>query len=430
MAKDVLRTEYGLRREIRADFARAAEPDLLSELWQLLRRAANRTLRAVGLGGGEEATSPGGEPEPVYSGREQGPGQEREQGSVQEPGRGHVPSAEEGRQAWGPVPERRRAFMSEKTQSLHERMTGLEQGLRGLPPARRADVEDAILKELRGPGNKKLLAALIAAPDSMPVLARSFNNATARESRRMAPPGAGDVRPPEQRGSNTQVPRREVTAEEAMNAARDSIMAADAAQFAMLRSQWERPAQSRDPEAPRSFQDPSDDTLLDANSLDLLERQRLRDQESFTPEMHEVAHFDGGEFLPYRTEGLRQTRTPTPTPADSPSAEELRAVDAPLSPQGTADLAERTDWPLAPEPMPVSPLLKHPDLADVHESSLPPVSPLLDQIGLAVVNDPALVRGAPPGTGTTADPSPSRLASPARQHGTVNGSGQTRLRRG
>ncbi|MFJ8054645.1 hypothetical protein [Streptomyces sp. NPDC096142] len=409
MAKDVLRTEYGLRREIRADFARAAEPDLLSELWQLLRRAANRTLRAVGLGGGEEATSPGGEPEPVYSGREQGPGQEREQGSVQEPGRGHVPSAEEGRQAWGPVPERRRAFMSEKTQSLHERMTGLEQGLRGLPPARRADVEDAILKELRGPGNKKLLAALIAAPDSMPVLARSFNNATARESRRMAPPGAGDVRPPEQRGSNTQVPRREVTAEEAMNAARDSIMAADAAQFAMLRSQWERPAQSRDPEAPRSFQDPSDDTLLDANSLDLLERQRLRDQESFTPEMREVAHFDGGEFLPYRTEGLRQTRTPTPAPAD---------------------LAERTDWPLAPEPMPVSPLLKHPDLADVHESSLPPVSPLLDQIGLAVVNDPALVRGAPPGTGTTADPSPSRLASPVRQHGTVNGSGQTRLRRG
>ncbi|MER7638026.1 hypothetical protein [Streptomyces sp. NPDC126522] len=416
MARDVLSTEYGLHREIRADLARAAEPDLLTGIWQLLRRAANRALRMVGLGRGEEATSPGGEPEPVLPGRGQergqGSDQEREHGPGRESGRVHVPSAEGVQRSWGPVPEGQRAFMSERTQSLHERMTGLEQTLRGLPSVRRADVEDAILKELRRPGNKELLAALIASPDNMPVLAGSFNNATVRESERMAPPGAGDVRPPEQRRSNGEV-RPEVTA--------------DAARFAAARNRWQRPARSRDSGSPRSFQDPSDRARPDANSLEALRERQLRERESPVPEMRHVEHYDGGAFITGSTERLRQTptptATPTPTPAESPSPEELRAAAAQLNPLSTADLADRPNWPLRPTL--VSAPLDHGDPAADHE----PVSPLLDQIGLAVVNDPAVARGSAPSPRSTDTPSHSRPASHVQQNGNSNGGSPVRVGR-
>ena len=416
MARDVLSTEYGLHREIRADLARAAEPDLLTGIWQLLRRAANRALRMVGLGRDEEATSPGGEPEPVLPGRGQergqGSDQEREHGLGQESGRVHVPSAEGGQRSWGPVPEGQRAFMSERTQSLHERMTGLEQTLRGLPSVRRADVEDAILKELRRPGNKELLAALIASPDSMPVLAGSFNNATVRESERMAPPGAGDVRPSEQRRSNGEV-RSEVTA--------------DAARFAAARNRWQRPARSRDSGSSRSFQDPSDRARPDVNSLEALRERQLRERESPVPEMRHVEHYDGGAFLTGSTERLRQTPTPTATPtpveSPSPSPEELRAAAAQLNPLSTADLADRPNWPLRPTL--VSAPLDHGDPAADHE----PVSPLLDQIGLAVVNDPAASRGSAPSPRSTDTPSHPRPASHVQQNGNSNGGSPVRVGR-
>ncbi|MGW3104231.1 hypothetical protein [Streptomyces sp. NPDC001100] len=321
--------------------------------------------------------------------------------------------------------------MSEKTQALHERMIRLEQRLHGLRPAQRADFEDAILKELRGPGNKKLLRALIASPDSMPVLAEAFNNATVRESERMAPPGSGDVRPPEQRRSNGEV-RPEATAEEALTGARDRIMAADAEQFAAVQNRWVRPARSRDSASARSFQDPSDNDRPDATSLGTLQQQ-LRERESPIPEMRHVEHYDRGAFLTGFAEGLPQT--PTPTHVEPPSPEELRSAAAQSTPRTTADFAGRPDWPMGQTPEspllghvdlaagrePVSPLSAHVDLADTHEPSSP-----LDAIGLAVVNDPTVLRSPSPNPGTTDASSYPRPARSVQQNGNSNDGSRTR----
>ncbi|WP_405843756.1 hypothetical protein [Streptomyces sp. NBC_01518] len=436
IAREVLSTEYDLNREIRADRARATEPDVLDGIWELLRSAADRVMRALGLRRGGGGASPGAEPEPELSGQAQAqgnaPGPGQGQGLGKERSQGQGPPAEGVQQAWGPGPERQGVLMSEKTQALHERMIRLEQWLHGLRPAQRVDVEDAILKELRGPGNKKLLRALIASPDSMPVLAEAFNSATVRESERMAPPGSGDVRPPGQRRSNGEV-RPEVTAEEAWTGARDRIMGADAAQFEALRKRWEHPARSRDSASARSFQDPSDNDRLDATSLETFREQQLRERESPIPEMQHVEHYDEGAFLARFAEGPRQT--PTPTHAEPPSPEELRSAAAQLNPLSTADFADRPDWPLGQTPEspllghldlaaghePVSPLSAHVDLADTHEPSSP-----LDAIGLAVVNDPAVLRSPSPNPRTADASSYSRPASPVQQNGNSNGGSRAR----
>ncbi|WP_405991006.1 hypothetical protein [Streptomyces sp. NBC_00986] len=435
MAKAVLKTEYGLNREISADRARAAEPDPLDGIWQLLRRAADRVMRAVGLRRGGGDASPGGEPEPELSGRGQGQGQEQGRGQERRQGQG---SAAEGvEQAWGPVPERQGVLLSEKTRSLHERMMRLEQWLHGLRPAQREDVEDAILKELRGRGNKKLLRALIASPDSMPVLAEAFNNATVRESERMAPSGSGDVRPPEQRRSNGEV-RPEGTAEKVLSGAGDRTIAADATQFEAVRNPWARPARSRDSASPRSFQDPADNARPDVNSLEMLRERQFRERESPTPEMQHVEHYDGGAFLRGSPEGLRQTPTATPTQAEPPSPEELRSAAAQLNPLSTADFAGRPNWPVGQTPEsslldqvdlaaghePVSPFPDHVDLADTREPSSP-----LDAIGLAVVNDPTVLRSPSPNPKNADAPSHSRSSSHVRQNGNSNGGSQARVGR-
>lgn len=126
--------------------------------------------------------------------------------------------------------------------AARQEIARLEQRIDRLPPEARTAVEDAVLRLVRT--DDTLRGAFEQAPHSIPTVAKYAVDAHLRESLR----ASASETPRETPSAPDRPPRRDpVTAEEAMNAARDTIMAADARQFAALRNRWERPARSQDP---------------------------------------------------------------------------------------------------------------------------------------------------------------------------------------
>ncbi|MGV9450224.1 hypothetical protein [Streptomyces sp. NPDC003635] len=145
-----------------------------------------------------------------------------------------------------------RGLPSASEAAARQEVARLQQRIDRLPPEARTVFEDAVLHLVRTDGT--LRAAFEQAPDGIPTVAKYAVDAHLRESLRESQRESQREQREAQHESPRETPpaperpqRDPVTAEEAMNAARDTIMAADARQFAALRDRWERPARSRDP---------------------------------------------------------------------------------------------------------------------------------------------------------------------------------------
>ncbi|WP_339130143.1 hypothetical protein WJM95_14580 [Streptomyces sp. f51] len=255
LARELLRTEYGLRNRGRGG-TNPADADsiwerLLAELRRLMRPLMGGSRSAPGgggsaPGGGQGGGTAGG------PGNDQGggPASGQDGGSFDQagprPGPGH-PGAEH------PGPQR----------PVHEGMALLEQRILRLPAHEREAFEDAVLDLVRN--DRKYREAFERSPESMPLVARCAANAYEREMAREAPgaavpsgrdPGTGG-RDPGARGRDEHP-----------------------------RSRWERPARIRDvpaaemtPASPRTgFGAPGPGETTDAFGFQEAERAALAER--------------------------------------------------------------------------------------------------------------------------------------------------------
>ncbi|MGA5203721.1 hypothetical protein [Streptomyces variegatus] len=228
LARDLIRTEYRLRDgRLGAGRDTADTPGAWRRLTERLRRLVDRLLGRDRAGvGGPDADSAGSwQPAPA-----------------QMPARTSVD---------GPSP-------AAAGPSAHPDVVRLEQRIGRLSPLRHEAFEDAVLHLLRT--DDRWRKAFERSPESMPAVARYATEAHLREALRETSPATGPREPASTREdlsrtapvtrmnatteSSTQTETQAGTrsAAEALDAARDRIMAADARQFAALRARWERAA--------------------------------------------------------------------------------------------------------------------------------------------------------------------------------------------
>ncbi|MGW0968326.1 hypothetical protein [Streptomyces sp. NPDC002516] len=248
LARELLRTEYGLRNRGRGG-TNPADADsiwerLFAELRRLMRPLMGGSRSAPGGGGSAPGGGQGGGPV-GGPGNDQAGGQASGQGggSLEQagtrPGPGH-PGAEH------PGPQR----------PVHEGMALLEQRILRLPAHEREAFEDAVLDLVRN--DRKYREAFERSPESMPLVARCAANAYEREMAREAPGAAV----PSGRDTGALGPDEHP------------------------RSRWERPAQVRDvpavemtPASPRTvFGAPGPDETTDAFGFQEAERVALAER--------------------------------------------------------------------------------------------------------------------------------------------------------
>ncbi|MGY0068748.1 hypothetical protein ACWZEH_18500 [Streptomyces sp. QTS137] len=313
LARDLVKTEYRLRDE-RRDNGR--DPTGTAGLWNRLAAELRRLMDRL-TGRSQSAATPAGGDYASVAGREadrSGP--------------------------WPPVPARSPAERTSEMSSARSAdpdMARLGERIGRLSTLQHEAFEDAVLHLVRTDANWK--KAFEQSPESMPTVARYAANAYMRESLRETSQG---VDPPRRErasaqetalrtapattgnaytdsstqtetetnaSTNTAAPG--LTATQAMEAARDRIMAADARQFAALRERWERPAsQERSDTAPAATQVAGQDR----SSFEGPRRNEMADGEAFR--------------AAERTRWERLGTSPTATPAltDAPDNQALQAA--------------------------------------------------------------------------------------------------------
>ncbi|MFD9326759.1 hypothetical protein [Streptomyces sp. NPDC060065] len=226
LARNLINTEYGLRGRRPGTRARSRDTEsaweqLADELRRFMDRLRGRSPSQSASAGGAPSSA-GGQEADSFGQAGRGPGED------------------------GPASARAMAAGPPQSPPSEQSALGGRAGFEGtisqLPRHEREAFEDAVLDLVRN--EQKWKKAYDKSPASMPTVAEYANSAYMRELLRGAPPSADP--PTRERGlSNVDAPQA-VTATEAMNNARDTIMAADAAQFAQLRKTWERDAPRRD----------------------------------------------------------------------------------------------------------------------------------------------------------------------------------------
>ncbi|MFF3451050.1 hypothetical protein ACFYXJ_28355 [Streptomyces sp. NPDC002667] len=413
LARELLRTEYGLRNRGRGG-TNPADADtiwerLLAELRRLMRPLMGGSRSAPGgggsaPGGGQGGGTVGGPGNDQVGGQASGQGGGSFDQAGPRPGPGH-PGAEH------PGPQR----------PVHEGMALLEQRILQLPAHEREAFEDAVLDLVRN--DRKYREAFERSPESMPLVARCAANAYEREMAREAP-GASvpSGRDPGARGRDLGARGREPGAP-----GRDEHP----------RSRWERPAQVRDvpevemtPASPRTgFGAPGPDETTDAFGFQEAERAALAERTTgagWVPREGSVV--DGQGFLAAehaeRTGYFEQSRhtaqdvrsgsdarfparpewEPPVSPSSSHATPESPLLDltAPESP--LLDLTSPVSppryaaTPLSPTPYAATPLSPVPYLTN-------PLSPLPNQ-AVPVSPLPGLTTPASPASGSAPVPSP------------------------
>lgn len=341
LARDLLKTEYGLRDQGRGGAGRAAGDNVWERLLAELRRLMNRFT------GGSRPAPAGGGPAPGGDqGGGQGDGSFDPAAAPTRGGPGQMPPTTP--PPTGPAPAER---------PFHAGMARLEERIRRLPAHEREAFEDTVLHLVRT--DRKYRKAYDTSPADMPSVALYANNAYVRELRRDAPPGTP-------------------TAEQAMAAARDSIMARDQEQFALLRERWERRAPGLGDTAastPTSgFTAPGETEMSDGHAFQEAWNAQLAwsTDNSRNPgrdPLSDAAGFQAAESA--RIERVTATPGHTPEPADH--AEQARQAWNGSAPAGPL-MEPSSDLAGFPSPQP-SPLLEHSPLS-FPPSPLPPVSPL------------------------------------------------------
>ncbi|MFF7865368.1 hypothetical protein ACFZCT_02740 [Streptomyces qaidamensis] len=262
LAHQLITTEYRLREGRRGAGRDAADtPGAWSRLAERLRTLVDRLSGRYRAGAGGPDAGAAGSWQPVPA-----------QTTAPAPTRVDGPSPE----GAGP--------------SAHPDVVRLERRIGRLPTLRHEAFEDAVLHLLRS--DDRFRKAYERSPENMPTVARYAANAHMREALRESSAGAD----PQERASPRVGPSRTAsaaranatagsaaqteteagtrTAAEALDAARDRIMAADARQFAALRARWERAADRERPDTAPSpardwsgFEGPREDTMADGQAF-------------------------------------------------------------------------------------------------------------------------------------------------------------------
>ncbi|MEU8789813.1 hypothetical protein [Streptomyces sp. NPDC048643] len=337
LARDLLKTEYGLRNQGPGGAGRADGESIWDRIAAELRRLLDRITggsRSAPAGGG---IAPGG-------GEGGGPGGDGSLDQAAAPGRGgpgQPPSMAPPAPTTPPVsPER----------PVHAGMARLEEHIRRLPAHEREAFEDTVLHLVRT--DRKYRKAFEKSPESMPLVARCVVNAHLRE---VAPDVAAADKSARRQPSTRQGAPGDET-----------------------RSRWERPAQTRSepavslvpPSSRTSFDAPRPDETTDAFSFEAADRTNLAERTSsatLTPRESDL--FAGQSFLAAENGGPG-LRSGDDTFAPAPG------LEPPVSP-----LPERSH-PVSPVPSDaalVSPLPDHARLASPTVGREALVSPLPSQ---------------------------------------------------
>ncbi|EFL40154.1 hypothetical protein [Streptomyces griseoflavus] len=424
LARDLIKAEYRLRNERRDTGRNAGDTaGLWTRLSAELRRLFDRLAgRGSGPPGQDHATAPAvdaGGPWPPA------PAQTPAQTFAQTPAQ--MSAREAPRTASGPP--------------AHPELARLGQRIGRLSTLQHEAFEDAVLHLVRT--DERWKKAFEQSPGSMPTVARYAANAQMREAlRETSPPAAPRERAAARDDASRTAPapgtptatdsstRTEsnastLTADEALNAARDRIMAADAEHFAALRARWERPASREQPDAQAaevrersSFELPRAGEMADGQAFEAARRMQWEQRGTGATASPSPTDDLGGEAFRTAAEVHREQlgNNPTVTPratdtfdghaflAAERAAQSERASYAAGSVDGT-HTSTRSSTPTSPVP-PVSPL-----------SPAAPLPSLLSGDGHAAVRSSLDTLG-PSRTPTTpggAD-SPTRPRSPAPVH--------------
>ncbi|MEU3172173.1 hypothetical protein [Streptomyces sp. NPDC007000] len=348
LARDLVKTEYRLRDE-RRDNGR--DPTDTAGLWNRLAAELRRLMDRL-TGRSQSAATPAGGDYASVGGRE---------ADRSDP--------------WPPVPAQRPAEKSSEmssVQSAHPDVARLGERIGRLSTLQHEAFEDAVLHLVRTDANRK--KAFEQSPESMPTVARYAANAYMRESLRETSQG---VDPPQRErtpaqdtalrttpvtatnaytdsstqtdantSTNTAAPT--LTATEAMEAARDRIMAADAQQFAALRERWERPASpERSDAAPAvapvveqgrsGFEGLRQNEMADGQAFQAAQQtqwERLGTTPTATPSAQDA--FDGQAFLAAERAAQQTGRAAhAGGPVDSAPTSAPPSPVAPLAPSAT-----------------------------------------------------------------------------------------------
>ncbi|WP_406166567.1 hypothetical protein [Streptomyces sp. NBC_00996] len=373
LARNLLKTEYGLRETRRNGGAESTDTDSLwDQLRDAIRRLTDRLRGRSGATGGGGSSGQGDQGEYAQGGN--GPAQDGY--GPTRGGAGSAPAAAMTAQATT-APHRQSASEI----SARRKTARLEKKIDGLPKAEREAFEDEVLRRLRA--NDNWSAVFEESPYSMPVVAKYAVNAHLRESLRDIPPNVGSAKP-EPGLPNGDTRRASMTTTTTTTTATSTEAEAEA-----QRKRWERPATPRDVA--------TNDPVVATEQPPSQQRRS-----SFgAPEMSDIS--DGNAFLAAYLAGERAR-------AAENNVVSLTPPPSPLSPPVSPELAPRS-LPSDP-PSPVSPLLP--------PSSLNPIGP----VGHAIVNEPL------PSSHGSSTPgsvnSPSRPASPGPGQPRANTSAKRR----
>ncbi|MET7981561.1 hypothetical protein [Streptomyces sp. NPDC005281] len=401
LARDLLKTEYGLRNRAGggAD-ADSVWERLAAELRRILRRFTGGARSAPG---GQGPAPGGGSGSALGGGPEGGPGGESLGRSAVHPGDGlgqTPPTAP----AAGPRP-------GSENPSVHEGMALLEERIRRLPPDAREAFEDAVLHLVRT--DQKWKKAYEESPESMPAVARYAGRAHLRELGLEAASDRdreGTRRDPNARQDSAARQDPSVRQDSAARLDPDTRHDPDTRRDGtprpgddVLRSRWERPARRLDSSealgapTPRSgFDAPGPDEMTDGHGFQEAERLALAEQTTgatFSPRAGGVT--DGHGFQEAERLALAEQTTGA---TFSPRAGGVTDGHGFLAAE-RADRAERAEWdirpadhtlssaspglepPVSPMPSRANPLSPSPNLTPFSPSldRASPLSPLLDQ---------------------------------------------------
>ncbi|MFH8450958.1 hypothetical protein ACH4CD_17130 [Streptomyces fungicidicus] len=426
LARDLIKAEYRLRNE-RRDTGRNAGDT--AGLWTRLAAELRRLVdRLAGRGSGPP-------------GQDHAPAPAADAGVPWQPAPARTPA-----QTFAQTPAQMSAREATRTASgpqAHPELARLGQRIGRLSTLQHEAFEDAVLHLVRT--DERWKKAYEQSPGSMPTVARYAANAQMREAlRETSPPAAPRERAatrddvsrtapvpgtPTATERGTQTETSTLTAEEALNAARDRIMAADAEHFAALRARWERPAAREQPDAQAaevrersSFEAPRAAGMTDGQAFQAAQRMQWEQRGTGATASPSPTEDFGGEAFRTAAEVHREQlgNNPTVTPratdtfdghaflAADRAAQSERASYAAGSVDGTptsTPTSTRSSTPTNPGP-PVSPL-----------SPAAPLPSLLSGDGHAAVRSSLDTLG-PSRTPTTpggAD-SPTRPRGPAPVH--------------
>ncbi|CAL9614561.1 hypothetical protein SUDANB108_05729 [Streptomyces sp. enrichment culture] len=396
LARELIRTEYRLRdQRRRGEHGAADAPGARERLSRLVRRFLDRlsgrpspaARDGAVAGWGAEPGGPG-QPDPART-------------FARAPAAGAPPQAATG--------------------AAHPDVARLERRIGRLPTLRHEAFEDAVLRLLRT--DERWRTAFERSPESMPTVARYTANAHMREALREPPPAV--PAPPAHAAAGTRTRTGPGTgtrtAAEALDAARDRIMAADARQFAALRARWERTAAGERPDtAPvpqrNGFDGPGQDPAADGQAFDAARRAqwaRLGTGATASPGgPTEVLDGDG-----FRAAAEAQRDRLATSPTAAPRATDVFDGHAFLAAEHAARQAERAPYAAGhaagvPPGPPPSPAAVSPSLPAA------PPSPLLGSEGHAAVRgslDTLRPSPAPTAPGTPGSPASSHRPAPVHR---------------